>query len=114
HGGGAGLMSTVIESTGLSKRFLLRHNRSGSIKERFLGLIHASHREQTEEFWALRDVTLSISSGEAVGIIGRNGSGKSTFLRLVAGIHRPTEGWVAGRRGSRIRTMVELRLRVPP
>jgi ABC-type polysaccharide/polyol phosphate transport system ATPase subunit len=101
-------MSTVIESSGLSKRFLLHHNRSGSIKERFLGLIHASHRERTEEFWALRDVTLSISSGEAVGIIGRNGSGKSTFLRLVAGIHRPTEGWLAVRRGSRIGTMIEL------
>jgi ABC-type polysaccharide/polyol phosphate transport system ATPase subunit/SAM-dependent methyltransferase len=101
-------MSAVIESSGLSKRFLLRHNRSGSIKERFLGLIHASHREQTEEFWALRDVTMSISSGEAVGIIGRNGSGKSTFLRLVAGIHRPTEGWLAVRRGSRIGTMIEL------
>ena len=93
---------------GLSKRFLLRHNRSGSIKERFLGLIHPSHRERTEEFWALRDVTLSINSGEAVGIIGRNGSGKSTFLRLVAGIHRPTEGALAVRRGSRIGTMIEL------
>ena len=101
-------MSSVIESQGLSKRFLLRHNRTGSIKERFLGLIHASHREQTEEFWALRDVTLSVNSGEAVGIIGRNGSGKSTFLRLVAGIHRPTEGWLGVRRGSRIGTMIEL------
>ena len=106
--GGAGLMASVIESRGLSKRFLLRHNRSGSIKERFLGLIHPSHREQTEEFWALRDVTLSVDSGEAVGIIGRNGSGKSTFLRLVAGIHRPTEGRLAVRRGSRIGTMIEL------
>jgi ABC-type polysaccharide/polyol phosphate transport system ATPase subunit len=101
-------MATVIESKGLSKRFLLRHNRSGSIKERFLGLIHPSHRERTEEFWALRDVTLSVDSGEAVGIIGRNGSGKSTFLRLVAGIHRPTEGGLAVRRGARIGTMIEL------
>ncbi|MCM3881624.1 MAG: ATP-binding cassette domain-containing protein [Vicinamibacterales bacterium] len=101
-------MSSVIESRELSKRFLLRHNRSGSIKERFLGAIHTSHRERTEEFWALRDVTLSIKSGEAVGIIGRNGSGKSTFLRLVAGIHRPTEGWLGVRRGSRIGTMIEL------
>ncbi len=59
-------------------------------------------------FWALRDVSLSIHAGEAVGIIGRNGSGKSTFLRLVAGIHRPTEGRLGVRRGSRIGTMIEL------
>jgi len=101
-------MPSMIESRGLSKRFLLRHNRSGSIKERFLGLIHSSHRERTEEFWALRDITLSISAGEAVGVIGRNGSGKSTFLRLVAGIHRPTEGALAVRRGAIIGTMIEL------
>ena len=101
-------MSIVVDSQGLSKRFLLRHNRSGSIKESFLGLIHPSRRERTEDFWALRDVTLSISSGESVGVIGRNGSGKSTFLRLVAGIHRPTEGRLAVRRGARIGTMIEL------
>jgi ABC-type polysaccharide/polyol phosphate transport system ATPase subunit len=101
-------MERVIETQGLSKQFLLRHNPSGSLKERFLGLIHSSHREQTEVFWALRDVSLSIHAGEAVGIIGRNGSGKSTFLRLVAGIHRPTEGRLGVRRGSRIGTMIEL------
>lgn len=101
-------MSVVIESLGLSKRFVLRHNRSGSIKESFLGLIHPSRRERTEDFWALRDVSLSVNSGEAVGLIGRNGSGKSTFLRLVSGIHRPTEGRLAVRRGARIGTMIEL------
>jgi ABC-type polysaccharide/polyol phosphate transport system ATPase subunit/SAM-dependent methyltransferase len=101
-------MSRVIEAEGLSKRFLLRHNRSGSLKERFLGLLHPSRREQVEEFWALRDVTLTIDSGESVGIVGRNGSGKSTFLRLVAGIHRPTDGRLAVRRNARIGTLIEL------
>jgi ABC-2 type transport system ATP-binding protein len=101
-------MSRVVETRGLSKRFLLRHNRSGSVKERFLGLLHASRREQTEEFWALRDVSLAIDAGEAVAIVGRNGSGKSTFLRLVAGIHRPTSGHLAVRRGARVGTMIEL------
>lgn len=101
-------MARMIEAQELSKRFLLRHNRSGSLKERFLGLLHTSHREHLEEFWALRDVSLTIDSGEAVGIVGRNGSGKSTFLRLVAGIYRPTNGSLAVRRGSRIGTMIEL------
>jgi len=101
-------MSRVIESEGLSKRFLLRHNRSGSLKERFLGLLHPAQRERVEEFWALRDITLHVDSGEAVGVVGRNGSGKSTLLRLIAGIHRPTTGTLAIRRGSRIATMIEL------
>lgn len=49
--------------------------------------------------WALRDVDLSVAPGEAVGVIGRNGAGKSTMLRILAGITSPTEGRVrvAGR-----------------
>jgi ABC-2 type transport system ATP-binding protein len=101
-------MARVLEARGLSKRFLLRHNRSASVKERFLGLLDASRRERVEEFWALRDVSLAIDAGEAVAIVGRNGSGKSTFLRLVAGIHRPTSGHLAVRRAARVGTMIEL------
>jgi ABC-type polysaccharide/polyol phosphate transport system ATPase subunit len=101
-------MSRVVEARGLSKRFLLRRNRSASLKERFLGLLDSSRREKVEEFWALRDVSLAIDAGEAVAIVGRNGSGKSTFLRLVAGIHRPTSGLLAVKRGSRVGTMIEL------
>jgi homopolymeric O-antigen transport system ATP-binding protein len=44
-------------------------------------------------FWALRDVTLEVKQGEVLGIIGRNGAGKSTFLKVLAGISDPTEGW---------------------
>ena len=83
-------MATVIEARELSKRFVLRHNRSGSIKERFLGLLHSSHRERSKN--SGRSAT-SRSRSKRVNRLassGRNGSGKSTFLRLVAGIHRPT------------------------
>ena len=59
-----------------------------------------------QEFWALRDVSLDIRPGQTVGIIGCNGSGKSTFLQLVAGVLKPTEG-VLHTRG-RVAALLEL------
>ena len=101
-------MPTVIDADRVSKRFWFRHNRSGSLKERFLGLVDRRRRETAEEFWALRDLSLTIGRGESVGVIGRNGSGKSTLLKLIAGIHRPTAGTLRVLRGARIGTMIEL------
>ena len=48
-----------------------------------------------EEFWALRDVNCTIMKGEAVGIMGHNGAGKSTILKLLSGIMRPTSGSIS-------------------
>lgn len=45
-----------------------------------------------EELWALRDVSIELGAGEAAGLIGHNGAGKSTVLRLASGIGRPTRG----------------------
>jgi ABC-type polysaccharide/polyol phosphate transport system ATPase subunit len=47
--------------------------------------------------WALKDVSLDVKAGETVGVIGRNGSGKSTMLRMLAGVTAPTKGTVAVR-----------------
>jgi ABC-type polysaccharide/polyol phosphate transport system ATPase subunit len=101
-------MPPAIEARALSKRFLLRHNRAQSLKVRFLGLLHPSQREVVEEFWALRDVSVTIGRGESVALVGRNGSGKSTLLKLIAGIHRPTSGHLLLERDARIGTMIEL------
>ena len=84
-------MPLAIEAQDLSKRFVLRHN-AGEIKVRALGLLRAGARERREDFWALRGVSLHINEGESLALVGRNGSGKSTFLKLVAGIHQPTGG----------------------
>jgi len=101
-------MSVVINAEAVSKCFQLRHNRSNDLKVRFLSLFHERHREVVEEFWALRDVSLTIRRGEAVGIIGANGSGKSTLLRLIAGLHLPTTGRMLVAARTRIGAMIEL------
>jgi ABC-type polysaccharide/polyol phosphate transport system ATPase subunit/SAM-dependent methyltransferase len=98
----------IVEARDLSKRFILRHNPSGSLKVHFLGLFHRGQQERLEEFWALRDVSLRIGRGESIGLIGRNGSGKSTLLKLIAAIHTPTSGSLLVERGARIGTMIEL------
>jgi ABC-2 type transport system ATP-binding protein len=101
-------METVIVAEQVSKRFDIHHNRAYALKTRLLGMVYKRYRPRIEDFWALRDVSLTVGRGEAVGLVGRNGSGKSTLLKLIAGIHRPTSGRVLVRRGAKIGTMIEL------
>jgi ABC-2 type transport system ATP-binding protein len=68
-----------------------------------LGRLGRKHRE---EFWALRDVSITIAAGSTIGLIGHNGSGKSTLLKVIGGILDPTSGSVE-RRG-RIAALLEL------
>ncbi|WDH79826.1 ABC transporter ATP-binding protein [Microbacterium esteraromaticum] len=84
-------MSAAIEVQGLGVRF--RRNRRGSrtFKDLFAGV---SRRSRPGEFWALRDVSFTVAPGESIGVVGRNGQGKSTLLRLVAQVLLPDEGGV--------------------
>ena len=84
-----------IEFRHVSKRFRLKEGRT--IREYFQSIL--AKRTLGEEFEALHDVTFQVARGEVLGIIGRNGSGKSTALKLIAGVSAPSEGqvYIAGR-----------------
>lgn len=101
-------MSEKIRVADVSRAFYIRHNRSNSLKSKFIGIFNKRYREETETLWAVRDVSFSVSPGEAFGLVGRNGSGKSTLLKIVAGIYPPTRGKVQLTGGARIGTIIEL------
>jgi len=91
----------AIEATDISKKFLLGR-RTTSLKDRLTGFSSANK----EEFWAFQDVSVSVPKGSMLGVIGRNGSGKSTFLRTLCGVYRPTTGEVKVR--GRVTALLEL------
>ena len=80
----------VIQIRNLSKMYKLYDRPSDRLKES-LGL---SRKKRYKEHYALRDVNFEIEEGECVGIIGTNGSGKSTILKIITGVLSPTEGEV--------------------
>jgi lipopolysaccharide transport system ATP-binding protein len=109
HGSGHGDRSahtsdTAIEFRNVSRRFTLRHEQRSSFQEWFIGLLRP--RGTAEEFWALRDITLSVRRGEAIGILGRNGAGKSTLLKLMTRVLEPTSGEILTH--GQIHAMLEL------
>lgn len=88
----------VLSVNNVSKRFSLRANHS--IKESIVNLLTPpSKRHATQNFTALDNVNFTIKRGETVGLIGMNGSGKSTMLKLLSGVMQPDEGdvYVKGR-----------------
>jgi ABC-type polysaccharide/polyol phosphate transport system ATPase subunit len=94
----------VLERVG--KRYVLNLSRPDSVKTAVLHLPAVLRGRQRWPFWALDDISLSISKGESVGIIGPNGSGKSTLLRIMGRIAPPTRGRVTVR--GRVSTLLEL------
>jgi lipopolysaccharide transport system ATP-binding protein len=96
----------AVQFDGVSKRFILRHERPRSLQELFLNTLRLRTGPGKEEYWALRDVSFEVEQGEMVGIVGPNGAGKSTILKLISRIIEPTAGRVEA--NGRIGALLEL------
>ena len=101
-------MATAIQLTNASKiyRRFTHRRQFATLKSALLSRSLVRHLRPDETFAALSNVTVSVPRGQTLGVIGRNGSGKSTMLKLVAGISKPTSGTVAV--NGRISALIEL------
>lgn len=97
-------MEKMIEVKDVSMRFRMANDRINSIKEYTIQLLKG--KLEYNEFEALKHVSFDVERGEVVGLIGHNGAGKSTMLKVISGILKPTEGSVVVR--GNIAPMLEL------
>ena len=83
-----GKIAVKVENVGM--KFNLSSNKVDNLKEYFIRLV--KRNIMYKEFWALKNVSFTINKGDRVAIIGGNGAGKSTILKVIAGVLKPTEG----------------------
>ena len=93
----------VVSVENVSKKFVLAHNRQRDLADYARKLVS---RQTREDFWALKDVSFDVEQGEAIGIIGHNGAGKSTMPKLLTRIMLPTSGRVRTR--GRVSALIEV------
>jgi ABC-type polysaccharide/polyol phosphate transport system ATPase subunit len=93
----------IISVSGVTKSFRMKGARASTLKAAFSEFLR---RKSPPPYMALQGVSFDVFEGETVGIIGSNGSGKSTVLKLITGIIRPNQGTVSVR--GRISPLIEL------
>ena len=100
-------MDPILRFENVSKRFAFSREKPQSILDTLTSSFRQkSSDEETGYLWALHDVSFDVMSGRCVGIVGRNGSGKSTALKLTTGILRPTSGRIVTQ--GRVSALLEL------
>lgn len=87
--------NVIIDVEHVSIKFNLSSEKFDSFKEYVIKSI--KKQVSYDEFWALKDVSFQVQRGDSVGLIGLNGSGKSTMLKTIAGVLKPTKGSVTVR-----------------
>lgn len=96
------MSENAIELNNVRKKFKVYYDKGTSIKDKLLFW----SRNKYEENWVLNDISFNIKKGEAVGLIGRNGCGKSTTLKLINRIIYPTSGEIVV--NGRVSSLIEL------
>ena len=97
----------MIKLDHVSMKFNLGIEKEFSIKQAFVNFFSFKRKKKKkEEFWALKDISFEVKKGEVIGLIGSNGAGKSTMLKVVSGVMKPTKGKVTV--GGVISPMIEL------
>ena len=99
----------ILDICGISKQYTI-----GTTKERYLSLRDVfsnywktlTRKKAQTKIWALKDIKLKVYPGETIGIIGKNGAGKSTFLKVISKITPPTEGLITAR--GRVASLLEV------
>lgn len=97
---------TAILLADVSKQFKFSTDEADSILDAIISLVKRRPRHHKQILWAVKDVNFSVNSGESIALVGLNGSGKSTILKLAAGIIRPSSGRVEVR--GRLSALLEL------
>ena len=98
------MSENIIEVNDVSMRFNLAEEKADTLKEYFVKLV--TGKLNFNEFYALKNVSFQVKPGDSVALIGKNGSGKSTMLKIIAGVMYPTGGSVSVR--GKIAPLIEL------
>jgi lipopolysaccharide transport system ATP-binding protein len=101
----APLKETDLSFEHVSKRYVVKHEKPGTRTRSLLDRLRAL-RLPARDFWALRDVSFTVERGEVLGIIGHNGAGKSTILKLLSSITSPSAGRI--RINGRLSALIEV------
>lgn len=88
-------MESHIHLENVSLKFRLYHNKSSSLKEIFVNFARPGGPNAYSDFWALKNIDLTLRHGDRVGIVGHNGAGKSSLLKVMARIYAPTKGRIS-------------------
>lgn len=94
----------IVTVDHVSMKFNLSSEKFDSFKEYVIKSI--KRQVSYDEFWALQDVSFEVMRGQSLGLVGLNGSGKSTMLKIIAGVLKPTKGRVAA--GGNMAPLIEL------